>query len=242
MAPHQLTRSVAEDMYWMDLSGGDVTFYRDLLGWQSADGVFTVDGQVVAGHGAPGRPGWNLHAVVDDVTVARKAAEELGGEVVLASEESMATLTDPAGATFVVREPGRQADLLHKPGVFSWAELCTPDPESARTFYRGLFGWDMVDVQLAMPAGTVDYTVFLAGEAEAAGLLPAEGRFGPAEPPYWLAYVETEDADAIAARTVELGGAVVVEPFDVPRIGRIALLAGRSGEKFAVMRMPDGDR
>lgn len=228
-------------MYWMDLSGGDVTFYRDLLGWQPETDVFTVDGQVVAGHGAPGQPGWNLHAVVDDVTVACKAAEELGGEVVHAAE-SLAVLADPAGATFVVRAPGRKAELLHKPMLFSWAELCTPDAESAKTFYRALFGWDTVDIPMAMPAGTVGYTVFMTGTDEAGGLLPAEGSFGPATPPYWLAYVEAGDADVLAARTADLGGTVVVEPFDVPRIGRIALLAGRSGETFAVMRMPAVDR
>lgn len=224
-------------MYWMDLSGGDVTFYRDLLGWAPAGaGVFTVDGRIVAGHGAPGRPGWNLHAVVDDVAAACKAAVELGGEVAHGSS-ALGVLTDPAGAGFVVREPGRRAELTHEPMAFSWAELCTRDTGSARSFYRALFGWDTTDVSLSMPAGPVDYTVFLAGSAEAAGLLPAEGAFGPVEPPYWLAYVEAADADKVAAHAEDLGGAVLVEPFDVPRIGRIALLAGRSGETFAIMQL-----
>lgn len=230
-------------MYWMDLSGGDAAFYRDLLGWErTGGGVFTLDGQVVAGHAAPGRPGWNLHAVVDDVPAACRTAAELGGEVLVAPGASdhgiVATLADPAGAAFVVREPGRQAELVHKPMAFSWAELCTPDPESAKSFYSTMFGWATVDISMEMPAGTVGYTVFMAGEAEAGGLLPAQGAFGPAEPPYWLAYVEAADANALAARTAELGGEVLVEPFEVPRIGRIALLAGRGGETFAVMEMP----
>ena len=227
-------------MYWMDLSQGDVTFYRDLFGWEpSGAGLFTVGGQVVAGHGAPGPPGWNLHAVVDDVVAVCATAEELGGEVVLGSP-AFATVADPTGAVFVVREPGRRADLLHKPMTFSWAELCTPDAGAARSFYSALFGWDTVDVSMAMPSGPVGYTVFLAGTAEAAGLLPAAGAFGPVAPPYWLAYVEATDADAVAAHVVRLGGGVLAEPFDVPRIGRVALLAGRSGETFAVMEMPGG--
>jgi uncharacterized protein len=217
-------------VYWMDLSEGDVTFYRDLFGWTPGSEVFTVDGQVVAGHGAPGPPGWNLHAVVNDVAAVCGRAEELGGEVVLSTP--VATLADPTGAVFVVREHGPKAELLHKPMTFSWAELCTPDAGSARSFYRALFGWDTVDVSMSMPSGPVDYTVFLAGTAEAAGLLPAEG------PPRWLAYVEATDADVVAAQVRELGGKVLTEPFDVPRIGRIALLAGRSGETFAVMEMP----
>jgi predicted enzyme related to lactoylglutathione lyase len=230
-------------MYWMDLSGGDPAFYRDLFGWQvTGAGVFTVDGQVVAGHGAPGRPGWNVHATVEDVGAACQAAAARGGEVVAVPVPSplgrLAVLADPTGAAFVVREPGRHAELLHRPMAFSWAELCTPDIGPARSFYCGLFGWDTVDIGMSMPAAEVDYTVFMAGGAEMAGLLPGRAAFGPVEPPYWLAYVEAENAEKTAARTEELGGQVLVEPFDVPRIGRIALLAGRSGETFAVMQLP----
>ena len=217
----------------MELSQGDVTFYQDLFGWEAGPELFTVDGQVVAGHGSPGPPGWSLHAVVDDVAAVCGRAEELGGEVVRGAP--VATLADPTGAVFVVRERGPWAELLHRPMTFSWAELCTPDPGAARSFYRALFGWDAVDVSMAMPSGPVDYTVFLAGTAEAAGLMPAEG------PARWLAYVEVTDADAVAAHVVRLGGEVRTEPFDVPRIGRIAVLAGRSGETFAVMEMPGGD-
>lgn len=230
-------------MYWMDLAGGDPTFYRDLFGWQPTDtGMFTVDGQVVAGHGAPGAAGWNLHAVVDDVTAACDTAKWLGGTVVTAAVTSaagtVATLADPAGAAFVVREGGRRAELLHKPNLFTWAELCTPDPVAAKAFYTALFDWSTVDITMAMPAGEVGYSVFMSGTEEAGGLLPAAGAFSPATPPYWLAFVEAADAKAVAAQVAALGGEVLVDPFDVPRIGRIALFAGRGGETFAVMEMP----
>jgi uncharacterized protein len=230
-------------MYWMDLRGGDPTFYRDLFGWQPDDaGVFTVDGQVVAGHGAPGAPGWNLHAVVDDVPSACRTAESLGGSVLAgpvdAPTGTVAALTDPTGALFLVRAGGPRAELLHKPNLFSWAELCTPDPAAAKAFYTGLFGWSTVDITMAMPAGEVGYSVFMSGTEEAGGLLPAQGAFGPEPPPYWLAFVEAADAKAVAAQVTALGGEVLVDPFDVPRIGRIALFAGRGGERFAVMELP----
>jgi uncharacterized protein len=230
-------------MYWMDLSGGDPDFYLGLFGWEPTDdGVFTVDGQAVAGHGAPGRPGWNPHALVEDVTEACRRAEELGGRVLSAPEPSatgtVATLADPTGAAFAVREPGRRTELSHKPMTFTWAELCTTEPDAARSFYPALLGWHPVEVSIAMPSGPVGYTVFMASTAEAGGLLPAEGGFGPAKPPYWLAYIEVENTDKVAAHAEELGGAVLVEPFDVPRIGRIALLAGRAGEHVALMQMP----
>jgi predicted enzyme related to lactoylglutathione lyase len=199
---------------------------------------------VVAGHGAPGVPGtaprWSLHVQVADVVAACAATAERGGEVLLSPVDSAmgmtAVLADPTGAAFVVREPGRQAELLHKPMAFSWAELCTKDPVAARTFYSGLFGWNCVDITMSVPSGDVGYTVFMAGAAEVGGLLPAEGAFGPVTS--WLPYLEVTDADAIAARAADLGGDVPVAPFDIPRIGRVAVLAGRYGETFAVMQMP----
>ena len=32
-------------------------------------------------------------------------------------------------------------DVFTTPGAFSWSELITPDPESAKIFYAKLFGW-----------------------------------------------------------------------------------------------------
>lgn len=229
-------------MYWMDLSEGDLTFYRDVFGWTPVDdGTFTVDGQVVAGHGAPGVPGagprWSLHVQVDDVDKVCANADVLV-EPVAAAMGRTAVVADPAGAAFVVREPGRQAELLHKPMAFSWAELCTKDTAAARSFYSGLFGWTVVDGAMSMPSGQVPYAVFMAGEAELGGMLPAEGAFAPAEPPYWLPYVQVADADAVAVRTEQAAGSVPVAPFDIPRIGRVAVLAGRTGETLAIMQMP----
>ena len=30
-------------------------------------------------------------------------------------------------------------------GVFCWVDLATPDPDAAKTFYTGLFGWEADD-------------------------------------------------------------------------------------------------
>jgi len=234
-------------MYWMDLHGADPDFYTALFGWKTDDtGLFTVDSRLVAGHGAPGRPGWNLHAAVDDVTATCQLAEELGGAVDTGPARSaigdVATLVDPTGAAFVVGEPTPGREPVRGPMAFTWGELCTPEPRAARSFYSALFDWEPVDISMTMPSGAVGYTVFTHGVAEACGVLPAEAAFGPARPPYWLAYVEVDDTDTVAAHAEALGGAVLVEPFEVPRIGRIALLAGRGGEQFALMRMPAADR
>jgi predicted enzyme related to lactoylglutathione lyase len=53
---------------------------------------------------------------------------------------------------------------------------------------------------------------------------------------YWLPYFEVTDADAVAARTRELGGTVRVPATDIEGVGRFAKLADPSGARFAVIR------
>jgi predicted enzyme related to lactoylglutathione lyase len=40
------------------------------------------------------------------------------------------------------------------PGVPNWVDLTTPQPEHAREFYGGLFGWTFSDVDPAASAGS----------------------------------------------------------------------------------------
>jgi predicted enzyme related to lactoylglutathione lyase len=55
---------------------------------------------------------------------------------------------------------------------------------------------------------------------------------------YWLPYFAVTDVDAVAGRARERGGAVRLEPTDVPGVGRLARLADPFGARFAVLR-PD---
>jgi hypothetical protein len=48
-------------------------------------------------------------------------------------------------------------------------------------------------------------------------------------------YFGTDDADATAAKAAELGGSIVVPPFDTP-VGRIAVLSDPQGAMFSVIK------
>src|ERR687891_303841 len=87
----------------------------------------------------------------------------------------------------------------YPPGTFSWADLATSDPDDAKRFYTGLFGWDF------------------------------EGM-----PTFWGSYVTVESADSMAARANELGGTLVVEPFDVMDVGRMAVVQDPTGAMLSV--------
>jgi len=53
-------------------------------------------------------------------------------------------------------------------GLFSWADLGSPDPEGAAEFYSAVFGWD-VDRQTD-PDGNYIHTLFSVAGKVAAGL------------------------------------------------------------------------
>ena len=53
-------------------------------------------------------------------------------------------LVDPSGAAFRVWQPGRRpgAQVANVPGAWNFSDLHTSDPDGAKAFYGGLFGWE----------------------------------------------------------------------------------------------------
>lgn len=120
----------------------------------------------------------------------------------------------------------------HAPGSFCWMELGTTDAASAKAFYSQLFGWNTTD----SPAGpdTV-YTMLQRGDENVGGLYEMnEEQQAQGIPPHWLSYVATDNVDDKAAKADDLGGTVVMEPFDVMDVGRMAVLQDPSGATFAL--------
>ena len=89
-----------------------------------------------------------------------------------------------------------------------------PDPEAVAAFYGELFGWELEDV--------------------VASLAPI-GEEQPDSPPHWSVTLGVDDADAIADKEAELGGTVVVAPFDAPWV-RMTVIADPQGATFAASR------
>lgn len=112
------------------------------------------------------------------------------------------------------------------PGSFCWPELATPDLAKAKAFYSGLFGWAPVDV----PSAGGTYTMMqLRGLDVAACRTLSEDEKRQGIPSYFMTYVSTVSADASAARAKELRGKVLMGPFDVEGIGRMAVIQDPEG-------------
>jgi uncharacterized protein len=119
-----------------------------------------------------------------------------------------------------------EATPCRQPGKFSWNELVTTDIEGATAFYSRLFGWS------STPFGT-EYTLFNKGDQSVGGMMKAPA---PGIPAGWLSYITAEDVDAYATKAVELGGTIRVPAFDIPEVGRIAILVDPQGAAFGIFK------
>lgn len=115
-------------------------------------------------------------------------------------------------------------------GAFSWNELMTSDIEGAKVFYQALFDWSLDE----MTAGDMDYTIAKSGETEVAGMMamPLEVK---GMPPMWGAYVTVDEVDVSARKVIELGGKILMEPTDIPGIGRFCTLQDPQGAVLSMM-------
>jgi predicted enzyme related to lactoylglutathione lyase len=114
----------------------------------------------------------------------------------------------------------------YAPGTPSWVDLTTSDPEGARRFYGGLFGWDF-DIG---SAETGHYTSCLLRGHRVAGIGGEPAPDGL--PTAWTTYIATADADATAKLVADNGGTLTMEPFDVMRLGRMFVASDPAGAVF----------
>src|SRR5258708_6173929 len=115
-----------------------------------------------------------------------------------------------------------------KPGEFSWNELLTQNDAESKKFYMGLFGW-----QTEAFGDDKQYTLFKQGDTMVGGMMKCPK---PGIPSHWLAYVTVDDVDASAQKAKTLGAQIVMEPFDVPDVGRIAVLVDPQGAPIGLFK------
>ena len=113
------------------------------------------------------------------------------------------------------------------PGTFAWNELMTRDPDGARAFYAGLFGW--AAQEMPMPDGDGVYVVFMAGEKPAGGMFRMSGPEFEGVPSHWTGYVTVADLAAAVAKVTGLGGTVLKPAFAVEGVGSFAIVADPGG-------------
>lgn len=119
-------------------------------------------------------------------------------------------------------------------GKVWWTELMTRDPEAAAVFYGKLFGWTPHRVAMADPSRPAEpdepaYTLFMKDGEPACGAFDISGPNHEGMPSMWFTYVSVDDVDAAVEEAGRNGGEVLQPPFDVPKVGRIAMIRDAEG-------------
>lgn len=118
-------------------------------------------------------------------------------------------------------------------GVVCWSELAVRDIARAQTFYRETLGWRFE----AMAAPDMTYWIVFSGEARVGGMFEMKGAQFDGVPEHWLTYIAVDDIDARLKKAVEAGAKICKEPFDIPDVGRMAVLAEPGGAVVAWMTL-----
>jgi len=208
---------------------------------------------------APAVAMWDTYISVDSADETASRVREGGGGVVKEPFDVMgagrtAVFTDPEGATFCVWQAKefKGARVVNEPGSLNFNGLNTRDVEGAKSFYGSVLGWKTIAAGPAemwtMPGYGDDLerddpelrkrVADLGGpvgfEDVVASINPIAND-QPDVPPHWSVTFAVADADATAKAATELGGKVVVPPFDAPWV-RMTVLADPQGATFVASK------
>jgi len=232
---------------WFEHLSGDISaarkFYAELLGWHiemtpmggpEPYPMIVNDKQGIGGFRSapPGMPSqWMSYVSVADVDASYKAALAAGAKGLMPPESfgqagRGATLADPTGAVFSLWKGNGEdrADTAKTAvGDWHWNELMTPDEEKALAFYTKVFGYTTDSMDIG-EAGK--YHMLKTGDLPRGGVMRSPQ---PATPPLWMPYAAVADCDATATQARKLGATIIVEPQDMPQVGRFAALLDAQG-------------
>jgi predicted enzyme related to lactoylglutathione lyase len=243
---------------WAELDttdeAGALAFYGPLFGWaddpqemgpnwyyhmQRLNGLEAAaiyqQSEEERGMGIP--PHWNVYLTVENADEVAEKVGQNGGNVLFGPMDvfeagRMAMLQDRQGAAFAIWQPNQHigARVKFDPGAITWNELLTTDKEDALSFYQTVLGIERGETMPPM-----DYTLVRAGGTEVAGVMqmtPEMGEF----PPHWSVYFAVADVDATVSQAQSLGGTIIASAFDIPDIGRIAVLMDPQGAAFSIFQ------
>jgi len=215
---------------------------------------------------APPGAVWNTYVWVQSADQAASKVSDSGGSVVIEPFDvmdagRMAVFTDPEGAAFCVwqAKEHRGARIVNEHGSLNFNDLNTRNADGAKSFYGSVFGWQTLELGGGFQMWTLpgygdhleldnpdlreqqaDVGAPKGFEDVVASLVPIAGD-QPDVPPHWGVTFAVDDADAIADKARELGGTVVVAPFDAPWV-RMTVITDPQGATFTASRFVPENR
>ena len=205
---------------------------------------------------APRMAIWSTYIWVDDADETASKVRDAGGTVLaepfdVLDSGRMAVFADPEGAAFNAWQAGQHkgARIVNEAGSVNFNGLNARDVDGAKAFYGAVFGWQTLGLGPGIEMWTLPgYGDHL--EERTPGLREQVTELGgptgfedvvasinpiaddqPDIPAHWSVTFATDDADATAAKAAELGGNVIVPPFDAPWV-RATVIADPQGASF----------
>jgi predicted enzyme related to lactoylglutathione lyase len=118
-------------------------------------------------------------------------------------------------------------------GAFHWNELQTRDIKKAKDFYKKTLGWSYDDMPMSAQTDPGEmygaYAIIKSGDKMIGGMFEMKGPMFDGVPENWFSYVAVADVDKLMKKVKDAGGKVIREPWDVPNVGRIAIVADSNG-------------
>jgi uncharacterized protein len=241
---------------WYELLTTDVSaakaFYNSVFGWEVQDvstpnlpyALFKAAKAPICGlmdlpeegRKMGVKPTWMAYVAVNDVDVTAERIKRLGGTVYVPPTKTnigfISVVADPQMATFALvsaLKVGRERPAESgKPGHVGWHELLAEDWAKSFAFYSDCFGWERAKSEIGQ--GDV-YHPFSACGLTMGGIFT---RHPTDPPPFWLLYFNVEDIDAAAERVKAAGGAVFLNPQELPGGTSIARCADSQGAAFGL--------
>src|SRR5437764_2580345 len=206
--------------------------------------------------GAPPMAVWQTYIWVDSADEAAEKVRAAGGQVVaepfdVMGAGRMAVFSDPEGAVFSVwqAKEHKGSRIVNEHGSVNFNGLHTRDVEGAKAFYGSVFGWKVLDLGggglfWRLPGYSDHLEEINPGVKKAMAEMGAPAGFEDVvalinpitedqdeAPPHWSVTFAVDDADATAAKAAELGGQVVMPPFDAPWV-RMTVISDPQGAPF----------
>jgi uncharacterized protein len=216
--------------------------------------------------GAPPTAMWNTYVWVESADQTASEVLDAGGKALMEPFDvmdagRMAVFADSEGALIFVwqAKEHKGARIVNEAGSLNFNGLNTRDVESAKSFYGSVFGWRT----LTLEGGAQMWTLPGYGdhlEKGSPGLRKQMAEMGAPKgfedvvasinpigdeqadvPAHWTVTFAVDDADTTAAKATELGGKVVVPPFDAPWV-RMTVIADAQGASFIASKFVPENR
>ena len=216
--------------------------------------------------GAPPMATWNTYIWVDSADETAEKVREAGGSVLsepfdVMDSGRMAVFTDPGGAVFAVWQAKQHkgSRIVNEHGSLNFNNLNTRDPEGAKAFYGAVFGWGTLELDGGFQTWTLpgygdhleldnpDMRKNMAEVGAPEGFEDVVASLAPIPddqpdtPPHWGLTFAVDDADEAARKAAELGGTVIVPPFDAPWV-RMTVIADPQGATFTASKFVPENR